>query len=190
MCAGFTLFLRRWSAINAHLVQNGSLPDDISASAASLHNGRDPAALAAAVPRTKANAQNGMGSLDAAYRLAADAGDTGMTRAPEPIKGQLFRLDKAALDNLKKQAHEGLEEGQWVSTGDAIGALFWRAIVRARQLDKTQPEKDIKLGVAVNGREKLKKHSPEATEYFGNLVTYVQKFMSLQRCSFSSEPPF
>ncbi|TPX69557.1 hypothetical protein SpCBS45565_g02373 [Spizellomyces sp. 'palustris'] len=102
------------------------------------------------------------------YRLGTGAENTGMTRKPEPIYGKQFILDSEALANLKEYAHLGLNDGCWVSTNDAVAALFWRAVSRARELGKNGT---TKLGLAVNGRERIKALAPESEGYFGNFIT-------------------
>ncbi|KND04267.1 uncharacterized protein SPPG_00003 [Spizellomyces punctatus DAOM BR117] len=102
------------------------------------------------------------------YRLSTGEEDTGMTRKPEPIYGKQFILDSEALANLKEYAHLGLNDGSWVSTNDAVAALFWRAVSRARELEQNGI---TKLGLAVNGRERIKALAPESKGYFGNFIT-------------------
>ncbi|KAJ3160789.1 hypothetical protein HDU88_007841 [Geranomyces variabilis] len=96
------------------------------------------------------------------YRIAAGAHDSGMTRQPEPIHASLFALSKDALASLKHDASGDCKQGSWASTNDAVAALFWRVITRARGLEQ-RDDVQTKLGLAVNGREKIKQFNPDSS---------------------------
>lgn len=59
----------------------------------------------------------------------------------------------------------------WVSTGDCVGAVVWRALTMARK-SLLKPGRDVHLYIAVDAR-RHSKSQPQATKYFGNLVTSV-----------------
>ncbi|KAF8477615.1 transferase [Gautieria morchelliformis] len=61
------------------------------------------------------------------------------------------------------------DPNEWVSTGDCVAAVVWRAIVVARKA-LLKPGRDVHLSVAADGRRHAKME-PGVSKYFGNLVT-------------------
>ncbi|KAF8527358.1 transferase [Gautieria morchelliformis] len=61
------------------------------------------------------------------------------------------------------------DPNEWVSTGDCVAAVVWRAIVVARKA-LLKPGRDVHLPMAADGRRHAKME-PGASKYFGNLVT-------------------
>ncbi|KAJ3146724.1 hypothetical protein HDU86_008412 [Geranomyces michiganensis] len=165
---GFMDFVSRWSYIH-DVICRGKVKDLVQNTLpASLHihrTSRDLAQLVSSVPPAS-QYENGE------YRVAASAHDSGMTRQPEPIYASLFALSKDALSSLKHAASGDCKHGSWVSTNDAVAALFWRAITRARGLEQ-RDDAQTKLGLAVNGREKIKPFNPDSSLYAGNCIIGV-----------------
>ncbi|KAF8505177.1 transferase [Gautieria morchelliformis] len=62
------------------------------------------------------------------------------------------------------------DPNEWVSTGDCVAALVWRAIVVARKTLPVKPGRDVHLTMAADGRRHAKMERG-ASKYFGNLVT-------------------
>lgn len=78
-----------------------------------------------------------------------------------------FHFSKGSLQQLKEECKPS-EHGAWVSTGDCVAAILWRALTRARS-PKRQANRDIHFNMAVDGRSRCK--HPDAENYFGNLLT-------------------
>jgi shikimate O-hydroxycinnamoyltransferase len=80
-----------------------------------------------------------------------------------------IRFAKANLEVLKAQANaslrlEDVEGSQWVSTNDALTALLWRAMTRARGL---AADANTACGFACNARDRFVPPLPSG--YFGNV---------------------
>ncbi|KAF8520526.1 hypothetical protein JB92DRAFT_2894806 [Gautieria morchelliformis] len=73
-------------------------------------------------------------------------------------------------ESLRKLKHActPTEPSDWVSTGDCVGAVAWRAVTVAREA-LLKPGVDIRLNVSADGRVRSK--DPDALKYFGNLFT-------------------
>ncbi|KAI9791837.1 MAG: hypothetical protein M1816_003382 [Peltula sp. TS41687] len=85
---------------------------------------------------------------------------------PPKIGNAVFHFTPAALSEL--HATLQAQTTGWISTHDAVCALVWRCVTRARlQLvpGDSRPEKSM-ISLAVNSRRKL--DPPLAEEYFGN----------------------
>ncbi|KAF8520542.1 hypothetical protein JB92DRAFT_2894882 [Gautieria morchelliformis] len=61
------------------------------------------------------------------------------------------------------------DPSDWVSTGDCVTAVVWRAIIVARKA-LLEPGRDVQLSMSADGRCRSKMQ-PDATKYFGNLLT-------------------
>ncbi|KAI9026129.1 transferase [Hyaloraphidium curvatum] len=80
---------------------------------------------------------------------AAAAGST--PPALPPFSTKILRFSASSLAQLKADATATLSAGDtpWISTNDALVALFWRAATHARSLAADQA---VRLGMAFNGR--------------------------------------
>ena len=82
----------------------------------------------------------------------------------------IFSISPGTMQKLKRDASPDAPE--WVSSGDAVVALLWRSIMRARfssqRLDATQNAKHSIVSVAVNGRKLISPRLPSS--YIGNVV--------------------
>jgi shikimate O-hydroxycinnamoyltransferase len=76
----------------------------------------------------------------------------------------LLRLKNAATASLPGSA---LEHDGWISTNDALSALFWRAFTRARGLDSS-PNLQVMCSFACDCRSRLQPALPPG--FFGNVV--------------------
>ena len=87
---------------------------------------------------------------------------------PRPAIATNFFFSWDSLRSLK-HACMPTDPTTWVSTGDCIGALLWRALTSARK-SLLKPGRQVHLYMAVDGRSHSKVQ-PSASRYFGNLVT-------------------
>ena len=82
----------------------------------------------------------------------------------------IFSISPSAMQKLKQDASPDAPE--WVSSGDAVVALLWRSIMRARcsfgPLDATQNARDSIVSVAMNGRKLMSPRLPSS--YIGNII--------------------
>ena len=87
-------------------------------------------------------------------------------RSPEipPFSARLFFFSASSLKKLKAEASPK-DSNSWVSTHDALGALAWQCISRARS-NGNDPPGTSKLVIPINCRPRLKKHLPDL--YMGN----------------------
>ena len=99
--------------------------------------------------------------------------------APEVISG-LFRITTEASDRLKAIASASLPQGgatRWISTLDAVAALVWSCVARARAslMDR---ETTCTLNMSVNARSRVDPPLPE--DYLGNCIigSIVEKRLS------------
>lgn len=93
----------------------------------------------------------------------------------EDVHSATFFFSDEALGRLKVAAtmsgSEGEEEATtWISTNDALIALFWCCITSARVADSTRSTSEIfpLFAMAVNGRNQLR--PPMSPDYCGNVV--------------------
>ena len=98
---------------------------------------------------------------------------------PPKIGNAVFHFTPTALREL--HATLQAQTTEWISTHDAVCALLWRCVTRARlhlaQSD-SQPEKSM-LALAVNSRRRL--DPPLADEYFGNAAFLAPSSMPVDR---------
>jgi hypothetical protein len=93
---------------------------------------------------------------------------------------QFWRFTKSGLANLKKDLSAALESSSqtWISTGDALSALLWGVITRARQsanvsglpaFGQSSEESGTEtIGIAADGRERSPNMNMVGGRYFGN----------------------
>lgn len=77
---------------------------------------------------------------------------------------RLFYFSASSLRKLKTDASPK-DSNKWISTHDALGALAWRCISKARS-NGNDPQATTKLVVPVNCRPHIKSHLPDL--YIGN----------------------
>ena len=86
------------------------------------------------------------------------------------ISACIFSINSAAMKKLKQEASPHAPE--WVSSGDALVALLWRSIMRARFppeiLDAAQAAKESMVSVAVDGRKLRSLQIPPS--YIGSVI--------------------
>ena len=91
------------------------------------------------------------------------------------VQSRIYFFSDKALGRLKLAAtvpstNNGVECATWVSTNDALIALFWCCVTSARMVEcKRAPSEIFPLfGMAVNGRQQF--HPPISPDYCGNVV--------------------
>ena len=130
--------------------------------------------------------------LDSVANLRS-TGTCGQSSAPLPptnfpaaktysqnLRTAMFAFSPQSLRQLKAAAAP--KPPEWISTKDALHALTWRCIMRARSpqiLSQRQPtDKTVStLSIAVNGRSLVR--PPVPLTYLGNVVFFVLPEMSL-----------
>ena len=97
----------------------------------------------------------------------------------------IFFFSDSALAKLKTTA-TGENEGDWISTNDALCALIWNRVTSARQeIGITDPNPPYTMfNMVINGRSRLP--PPIPSDYMGNCVFISKAFLAL---SPSSSPP-
>lgn len=95
--------------------------------------------------------------------------------SPADVHSGIFFFSDEALGRLKLAATvpslgDGLECTTWISTNDALTALFWCCISSARVAESKRATSEIfpLFAMAVNGRNQL--HPPMSPDYCGNVV--------------------
>lgn len=85
---------------------------------------------------------------------------------------QKWKISESALAKLKNDFTSALEDSPdaWISTGDALTALLWGAITRARQSAKVPREESETetIAMAADGRERSPNKNMTGGRYFGN----------------------
>ena len=91
------------------------------------------------------------------------------------VHSRIFFFSDEALGRLKSaatvpSAGDGEELAAWVSTNDALIALFWCCITSARMAESKRATNEISpfFAMAVDGRKQL--HPPMSPDYCGNVV--------------------
>ena len=87
-----------------------------------------------------------------------------------PMLWTYFRFSSAKLAELKVEASRECSPGSWITTNDAVSALVWKTITKARS-SRFNTSTDSTLLRAINGRRLLKPPIPDA--YLGNAVQCV-----------------
>ncbi|KAK3062168.1 hypothetical protein LTS18_004693, partial [Coniosporium uncinatum] len=80
----------------------------------------------------------------------------------------IFHFSSSALSALKLSAALASPGGEWISKNDAMMALLWRCIMRARFSDCTDIDADSVMAIAINGRSRLVPPLPNT--YIGNVI--------------------
>lgn len=84
-----------------------------------------------------------------------------------PMLWTYFRFSAPKLANLKEQASKECPPNSWITTNDAVSALLWKAITKARSPHLNITDSTTLLR-AVNGRRFLRPPIPDA--FLGNTV--------------------
>ena len=90
------------------------------------------------------------------------------------VTSRLFYMTASSLANLKAAAFP-TDSGSWISTHDALGALIWQCITRARAKRHPQDTK-TKFCVFVNARNRIVDLLPE--KFVGNICIGAQAELS------------
>lgn len=97
----------------------------------------------------------------------------------ENVHSAIFFFSDESLKRLKMVAtisgpNNGDDGSAWISTNDALIALFWCCITSARVAESTKATSEIfpLFAMAVNGRSQL--HPPVAPDYCGNVVVIAK----------------
>lgn len=84
-------------------------------------------------------------------------------------KGMKFHFPRSRLAALKAEGSSGLPDGEFISTYDAVAALWWRAILRAKQpLLLLEDDAETRAIHAVNMRARAGR--PVGSRYIGSSV--------------------
>ncbi|KAF1944038.1 hypothetical protein EJ02DRAFT_399503 [Clathrospora elynae] len=96
--------------------------------------------------------------------------DVGGPRPPPPadfkmpsLVNQMWHFPKSKAETLKKQASSGVKEG-WISTYDAVMALLWSSVTRAR-FDLLKPDINSRI-ILIHGVDTRKVWDPPLPERF------------------------
>ncbi|RIB02477.1 transferase [Gigaspora rosea] len=85
-----------------------------------------------------------------------------------PAISSLTKIFQFSQDNLKRLSDYysvGINNGNWISTNDALVAHNWRTVTRARKIDLNT---EVFCGFAIDGRDRLIQPIPKS--YFGNVT--------------------
>jgi len=89
----------------------------------------------------------------------------------------IFHFSPSALSALKLSAALASPGGEWISKNDAMMALLWRCIMRARFSDCANIDADSVMAIAINGRSRLVPPLPNT--YIGNVIFSNQTALPL-----------
>lgn len=110
--------------------------------------------------------------------------------SPPNMKLSIFHLPPESLRELKACVPQ--DKDQWTSTNDALSALLWSSITRARYPEPTLANRSdnaqgfhSKLFIAVNGRSRLSQPLPD--DYIGNMT--LSAITSSPLSEVSARPP-
>lgn len=87
---------------------------------------------------------------------------------------QVFRLSRSTLQQIKRMASNGSSSSSdvpFISTLDAVTALFAILVTQARAPDKQQQSETVRVMTSVNGRNRLDPPLPKT--YIGNAVAFA-----------------
>lgn len=128
------------------------------------------------------------------YTLSPEGTPTNATESPEvfytkstDVDSAVFFLSDENLERLKSSAMrtqsantKDMQGKPWVSTNDALIALFWCSITSARLSEGLADAANIfpRFGMAMNGRGHLK--PPMSPEFSGNVVLIAKTFTSAE----------
>ena len=115
------------------------------------------------------------------YTLAPEGAAARATEDPSvylpgspDVQSRIYFFSDKALGRLKLAATvpstNGMECATWISTNDALIALFWCCITSARMVDSKRATSEIfpLFAMAVNGRQRF--HPPISSDYCGNVI--------------------
>ncbi len=132
------------------------------------------------------------------YTLSPEGIPTNATESPEvfytkstDVDSAVFFLSDENLERLKSSAirteSQDMQGKSWVSTNDALIALFWCSITSARLSEGLADAANIfpRFGMAMNGRGHLK--PPMSPDFSGNVVLIAKTFTSAENL-LSSNP--
>lgn len=108
-------------------------------------------------------------------------------KTPPPMESVIFHIKPENIQLLKAQCNSTNPKAVRLSTNDALSALFWRVVSRARlEVKKTPVDAQTMsmLGMAVNARSRL--NPPLPKNYFGKVNLYSVTLLPL---SFLAYPP-
>ena len=105
---------------------------------------------------------------------------------PPQVDSHVFYFSPQKLKELKKLASAKLDDTEWISTSDALSALFWRSITVARNpsSENTATEDTRVLNIPLDGRRLMREDS---RSYMGNMVLFNNATAPLQ--TLLSSPP-
>ncbi|KAF8511029.1 transferase [Gautieria morchelliformis] len=89
---------------------------------------------------------------------------------PRSVMTSCFLFTWESLRELKKVCTPTDPE-DWVSTGDCVGAVVWRAITIARNKAVLKPGCDVHLNIVADARSRSGQIQPDALKYIGNFLT-------------------
>ena len=129
------------------------------------------------------------------YTLSPEGMTTNATESPEvfytkstDVDSAVFFLSDENLERLKSSAirtesaikSQDMQGTPWVSTNDALIALFWCSITSARLSEGLADAANIfpRFGMAMNGRGHLK--PPMSPDFSGNVVLIAKTFTSAE----------
>ena len=127
------------------------------------------------------------------YTLSPEGIPTNATESPEVfypkstnVDSAIFFLSDENLERLKSSAirtgpangDQGMQGAPWISTNDALIALFWCSITSARLSEGLADAANIfpRFAMAMNGRAHLK--PPMSPDFSGNVVLIAKTFTS------------
>ncbi|XP_026452345.1 protein ENHANCED PSEUDOMONAS SUSCEPTIBILTY 1-like [Papaver somniferum] len=84
---------------------------------------------------------------------------------PPPLVEKIFHISAQSMSQLQEQANNECGTVK-ISKFQALTALIWRSLTRARGL---HPEQETSCGICINDRDRL--HPPLSENYFGCYIT-------------------
>ena len=107
--------------------------------------------------------------------VAPPGSSSGSTSPSAPLKLCIFRISATQLSQLKSAASAPNPSDEWISTNDALCALLWRHITRARtravhtaNFGPLCPETPLNFSLALEARRRMVPALPQ--EYLGNAI--------------------
>lgn len=152
-CTSFVDILKEWARVS----RGGPMSDALTIASWERHPGKYfPPPTPGAIP----------------YGMHMPTGSSVPSGRHHPTILSGFFFTWQSLRELKNScAPTSASPSAWVSTGDCVGAVLWRALTVARQA-LLKPGRNVNMYMAVDGRDRSRTQ-PDALKYFGNLVTYV-----------------
>ena len=110
-----------------------------------------------------------------------------------PLELCIFRISATKLPQLKSAASAPNQSDEWISTNDALCALLWRQITRARthavytaNFGSLCPETPLNCCLALEARRRMVPALPEG--YLGNAIFHCRINSDLGTVTSSSVP--